>query len=147
MSRAKFVKQLLDTYHQPIEPINDLTWTDIYLSDHGTQKEPAIKGIKMSETDLLSKVVTAITYLYKGDGIAPNIIVSALPNKKIYLSINRYDDKNDRWKKRIIFRSTKDNANEVLMDAVKWLISQKKVSKNPIDELKELISPIMSEEY
>jgi hypothetical protein len=128
--RSKFIKQLLDSYHNP-----------------GKINEPDIKENKMSETELLTKVVTAITYLYRGDGVAPNIIVSALPNKKIYLSINRYDDAKDRYKKRIIFRSTKDNANEVLMDAVKWLVTQEKQSKNPIDELKELINTNVTNQF
>jgi hypothetical protein len=132
--RTKFVKQLLDSYHRPI---NDLTWGD--LNNQGKINDPAIKENKMSETELLTKVVTAITYLYKSDVMSPNVIISALPNKKIYLSINRYNYPNDRFKKRIIFTSTKKDTNEVLMDAVKWLITQKKQSKNPIDELQELI--------
>lgn len=97
------------------------------------------KEDKMSELNLLTKVINAITYLYRETGLSPNVIISALPNKKIYLSINVYDDKVDRYKKRILFRTTKDSAEKTLMDAVKWLVDQKKDTTNPIDELKSLI--------
>lgn len=158
MSRSKFVKNLFNIINTPSDGIefDGDTEFDIYdrpnfisrdleseikqYTDFYYKNESDIKENKMGETQLLTKVISAITYLYRGDGMAPNVIVSALPNKKIYLSINRYNDPSDRWKKVIVFRSTKATAEEVLMDAVKWLVTQKKNTKNPIEELKELIN-------
>lgn len=136
-----------DAFDQAFQTFDNTELNDIKHSNHiltyeeiNKQETAKREENKMSESELLTKVITAITYLYRGDGMAPNVIVSALPNKKIYLSINRYDDAHDRFKKRIIFRTTKLSANDCLMDAVKWLVNQKKDSKNPIDELKELVN-------
>ena len=143
MSKSKFVKNIIeynghDPYENPYFSYGLESQIKAY-NDFYNKNEPDKKENTMSEVDLLTKVITAVTYLYKSDGAAPNVLTSALPNKKIYLSINRYDDKNDRLKKRIIFRSTKDTVNEVLMDAVKWLVTQKKNTKNPLEQLEELI--------
>ncbi len=134
------ISEVFDIYDSPNFISRDLELEIKQYGDFYNKNEPDKKENKMSEVDLLTKVIIAVTYLYKGDGVAPNVLVSALPNKKIYLSINRYDDKVDRFKKRIIFKSTKNTANETLMDAVKWLVTQKKNVKNPIEELKELIN-------
>ncbi len=137
MNKFDFVEKIINAcydigHRNDLDPFEFLNKEEI--------KKPAIKENKMSELNLLTKVISAITYLYRKDGMAPNVIVSALPNKKIYLSINRYNDLTDRYKKNIVFRSTKGTVEEVLMDAVKWLVNQKKDSKNPIDELKDLVN-------
>jgi len=93
----------------------------------------------MDEVNLLSKVIKVVTYLYRGDVMAPNVLISELPNKKVYLSINRYLDRKDKTNKTILFKATKNNVNEALVAAAKWLVLQKKESKNPIEELKEIV--------
>lgn len=98
---------------------------------------------KMSELELLDKVIDAATFLYvknMGDKVAPNILVSKLPNKNFYISLNRYITPNDRFKKTIMFKTTFPSLKEALMDVAKFLAKQK-ITKtiNPLEELENLI--------
>lgn len=97
----------------------------------------------MNELELLDKVTDAATFLYvknMGDNVAPNILVSKLPNKQCYVSLNRYITPGDRFQKTIMFKTTKRSSREALMDVAKFLAKQKIVkTTNPLEELEMLI--------
>jgi len=97
----------------------------------------------MNELELLDKVTDAATFLYvknMGDKVAPNILISKLPNKQCYVSLNRYITPSDRFKKTIMFKTTKQSSKDALMDVAKFLAKQKIVkTTNPLEELEILI--------
>jgi hypothetical protein len=119
---------------------------DISLNDYAEFLDKLDKDkekYKMNNTDLLEKVTDAATFLYTknlGDSVAPNILISKLPNKKYYLSLNRYVTPGDRYTKTIVYKTTKDNLNEALMDIAKFLSKQKATKVNPLEELEKLFN-------
>lgn len=131
---------------QDIYGINDIS--EVELSPEEIKiLDNIVKNVKekekMDELELLDKVIDAATFLYvknMGDKVAPNILVSKLPNKTFYVSLNRYITPTDRFKKTIMFKTTKNSSKEALMDVAKFLAKQK-ITKtiNPLEELEILI--------
>ncbi len=97
---------------------------------------------KMNNMDLLEKVTEAATFLYTknfGDTVAPNILISRLPNRQYYVSLNRYATPGqERFLKTIVFKVTKTDLNKALLDVAKFLSKQKPTKTNPLEELEKL---------
>lgn len=125
---------------------------DIDLNDYAEFLDALEKEKnKMNNTDLLEKVTDAATFLYTknlGDSVAPNVLISKLPNKKYYVSLNRYSTPGEeRFSKTIVFKTTKANLNEALMDVAKFLSKQKATKTNPLEELEKLFDDTNSGLY
>lgn len=137
-----FVNKILAIRHlQSQTDFNDLGLVD--FNDKQIEELYKIEKEKdrMNNMDLLEKVTDAATFLYTknlGDSIAPNILISKLPNKQYYVSVNRYMTPSDRYTKTIVFKSTKSDLFEALMDIAKFLSTQKVTKTNPIEELEKL---------
>lgn len=123
--------------------LNDLNLLDFNIKQ--VEDIYKIEKDRMNNMDLLEKITDAATFLYTknlGDSVAPNILISKLPNKQYYVALNRYMTPNERYTKTIMFKSTKDDLHSALMDIAKFLSTQNVKKTNPIEELGKLFKSV-----
>lgn len=93
------------------------------------------------EFSILDKLTKAVSFSYKEDKTMPGVTVAALPKGQYYCSIVRYTDAFGRGKEVVCSSKGNSIADVVKATADKFLfLTSAKVVKNPIDELKDLIS-------
>lgn len=86
----------------------------------------------MFNLDLLQKLAQAVSFAYKG-GMAPNIMISWLPNKQWYVTINRYNGSIDD--KQILFKIVGPDLEECLLRISNDFLAVE-TSSDPISLLK-----------
>lgn len=95
-----------------------------------------------NNTEQLSKLSQAASYVYKGDAICPGIVISTLKDKQVYASVVRY---NEAWNKgkKVVCWVKAPTIDEAIVALSKRFVEWNAEMEQPIDPLQVLKKSII----